>query len=90
MGENTLTFIKGPPGCGKTRTVGRLCRLLLEEGQRVLVGTVSNVGNISIAREVVRELGVHNNHNAALKMTEVQWGEWGPINLVIFTCGQLK
>jgi predicted ATPase with chaperone activity len=47
-GMNALTFIKGPPGCGKTRTLSRLCRLLLEKDQKIIVGTVSNTGNISI------------------------------------------
>ncbi len=49
-GRNALTFIKGPPGCGKTKTIARLSRLFLERQMRVIVGAVSNTGNLTIIR----------------------------------------
>lgn len=55
-GRNALTFIKGPPGCGKTKTIGRLCRLFMEKRMRVIVGAVSNTGNLSIVRELITEM----------------------------------
>ena len=51
--KNGLTFIKGPPGCGKTKTIARLCRLFLERQMKVIVGAVSNTGNLSIVRELI-------------------------------------
>jgi ATP-dependent exoDNAse (exonuclease V) alpha subunit len=54
-GKNVLTFIKGPPGCGKTKTIARLCKLMLEQKQQVMVGTVSNTGNLSILKELIAE-----------------------------------
>jgi MoxR-like ATPase len=29
VSKNALTFIKGPPGCGKTKTIGRICKLMV-------------------------------------------------------------
>ncbi len=43
--HNHLTFIKGPPGCGKTLTVSRMAKLLAERKQKVLVGSISNIAN---------------------------------------------
>jgi hypothetical protein len=43
--NNHLTFVKGPPGCGKTKTVSRMVRMLAERGQTVLVGSISNIAN---------------------------------------------
>jgi nucleoside-triphosphatase THEP1 len=42
---NHLTFVKGPPGCGKTKTVSRMVKMLAERGMKVLVGSVSNIAN---------------------------------------------
>jgi len=48
VGQNSITFIKGPPGCGKTKTIARLSKLLYEEKKKVIVGSVSNIGNLRI------------------------------------------
>ena len=42
---NHLTFVKGPPGCGKTKTVSRMVKMLAERGLKVLVGSISNIAN---------------------------------------------
>ena len=57
VGQNALTFIKGPPGCGKTHLIGRLCKLLYyKKFKKVLVGAVSNTGVVSILSELFKQL----------------------------------
>jgi Ni2+-binding GTPase involved in maturation of urease and hydrogenase len=78
VGKNALTFIKGPPGCGKTKTIARLCKLLLEKDQRVILGAVSNTGNISIMRQLLTEITCYNNHSEIEElMRHVEFGSMG-------------
>lgn len=53
--ENRLSFIKGPPGCGKTRLIARLCTIFSFYHWRIMVGAVSNMANLSITYALLRE-----------------------------------
>ena len=50
-----MSFIKGPPGCGKTKLIARLCNIFAYHGHRVLVGAVSNTANYSIAWSLIND-----------------------------------
>jgi len=66
----SINFIKGPPGCGKTKIIGRLCRLFIEQQKLVLVGCVSNIGILSITRQIVEEIGYYNNHERIMHLIQ--------------------
>lgn len=51
-----ISFIWGPPGTGKTRTVGALVRLLADRGERVLVTSHTNAAVDAALIPVVRHL----------------------------------
>lgn len=51
-----ITFIWGPPGTGKTRTVGNLVRLLADRGERVLVTSHTNAAVDAAIKPVVQHL----------------------------------
>ena len=53
--HNRVSFIKGPPGCGKTKLISRMCSIFAYHGFKVLTGTVSNTANLSIADSLLRE-----------------------------------
>lgn len=48
-----LTFIKGPPGCGKTKTIARMSRVMTDLGCKVLVGAASNTAIKTIAKQII-------------------------------------
>ena len=52
--EKLITVIWGPPGTGKTYTIGRLTTQLLLKGKRVLVVSLSNVSVDGAAMSVLR------------------------------------
>ncbi|MDD4369286.1 MAG: AAA domain-containing protein [Oscillospiraceae bacterium] len=54
-GEREITFIWGPPGTGKTETLGRIAKLLFEQGGRVLILSHANVAvDGAVLRAAVR------------------------------------
>jgi ABC-type cobalamin/Fe3+-siderophores transport system ATPase subunit len=53
--KNRITFIKGPPGCGKTTVLSRICRIFGENNKKVLVGAVSKSANLALTRKLVNE-----------------------------------
>ena len=56
LGRNT-TFIWGPPGTGKTRTIGKIGEQLVRIGRSVLVVSHTNSAVDQAILEIVRELG---------------------------------
>ncbi len=57
-----ITFIKGPPGCGKTRLIARLATIFSYYGYPLLVGAVSNLANITILESMLKECDEMNYH----------------------------
>lgn len=53
--NNPLTFIKGPPGCGKTKLIARLCSIFAYHQCKVLVGAASNTANVAIVQALIKE-----------------------------------
>lgn len=61
-----ITFIWGPPGTGKTRTVGTLVRLLADRGERVLVTSHTNAAVDAALIPVVRHLAPRDVEDGAV------------------------
>jgi hypothetical protein len=53
---NDLTFLWGPPGTGKTHTLGRLMASAALAGKRVIASAISNIAVDQMALQVVRAL----------------------------------
>jgi hypothetical protein len=53
---NDLTFLWGPPGTGKTHTLGRLMASAALAGKRVIGSAISNIAVDQMALQVVRAL----------------------------------
>jgi superfamily I DNA and/or RNA helicase len=64
--SNNITYIWGPPGTGKTHTLARLIRELLNEGERILVASISNVAIDQLAAKVLNELNFNNANKISL------------------------
>ena len=54
--RNQITFIKGPPGCGKTKTIARICRVFGSLKSKILVGAVSKSANLAITRSLLEDI----------------------------------
>lgn len=50
-----VTYVWGPPGTGKTQTVGRLVHALVDRGERVLLAAHTNVAVDNALERVLRE-----------------------------------
>ena len=59
--RSSLAFVWGPPGTGKTRTLGHVVAELLHKGHRVLVTSTTNAA-VDQALEQLRELDVVREH----------------------------
>jgi hypothetical protein len=55
--RNAVTFIWGPPGCGKTKTLGQIVRSAFECGKRVLVCSNTNKAVDQILYQICKALG---------------------------------
>ncbi len=55
--HNEVSFIWGPPGTGKTRTLGIIVRELVHRGERVLVTSHTNAAVDAALKPVVRAFG---------------------------------
>jgi ssDNA-binding Zn-finger/Zn-ribbon topoisomerase 1 len=55
--RNAVTFIWGPPGCGKTKTLGQIVRSAFEGGKRILVCSNTNKAVDQILYQVCIALG---------------------------------
>lgn len=56
--RDAITFIWGPPGCGKTKTLGEVVRSAYEGGKRVLVCSNTNKAVDQVLYEVCKALGL--------------------------------
>ncbi len=54
--KRDLTFLWGPPGTGKTHTLGRLMASAALSGKRVIASAISNIAVDQMALQVVRAL----------------------------------
>lgn len=54
---NAVTFIWGPPGCGKTKTLGEIVRSAFEGGKRILVCSNTNKAVDQILYQICKALG---------------------------------
>lgn len=52
--KNQITFIKGPPGCGKTTMIAKMSRIFGFYGKKILVGAVSKSANLAITRQLLQ------------------------------------
>jgi ABC-type cobalamin transport system ATPase subunit len=50
-----VAFIKGPPGCGKTRTIARLATIFSYHGYPMMIGAVTNTANMTILNAILKE-----------------------------------
>lgn len=71
--KNVLTFIKGPPGCGKTKTISKLCKLMKKHKQKVMLGTVSNTGNLSILKALREEFVFEQGVQVLTHLMKIQY-----------------
>lgn len=55
--KNQLTYIWGPPGTGKTHTLGRLINNLLGGNERILIASISNVAVDGVAKQLIKAFG---------------------------------
>ncbi len=51
--ENHVTFIKGPPGCGKTVTTSKMVIKMAAIGLKLIVGSCSNVANLTLVTRII-------------------------------------
>ncbi len=54
---NDVTYIWGPPGTGKTKTLGSLIELLIENGKRVLICSNTNQAVDQVLLKLCRTMG---------------------------------
>ena len=54
---DAVTFIWGPPGCGKTKTLGEIVRSAFDGGKRILVCSNTNKAVDQILYEICKALG---------------------------------
>jgi hypothetical protein len=64
-----LTYIWGPPGCGKTYTLAEIVRMAFVAGQRILICSNTNKAVDQLLHGVCKQLQV--NHAAALDAGQV-------------------
>ncbi len=57
--SQSITFIWGPPGTGKTHTIGKLVEELVNRGERVLVTSHTNVAVDTALLKAVEKLSSH-------------------------------
>lgn len=65
--NNKITFIWGPPGTGKSTTLGHLCKYFFEKGEKTLVTTIANVAIDSV---LLKSLEVIERDNTNLSDLE--------------------
>jgi hypothetical protein len=51
--RNHITFVRGPPGCGKTVTISRMVTMMAGKGKKVVVGSTSNVANFTLVKMII-------------------------------------
>lgn len=56
--RDAITFIWGPPGCGKTRTLAPLVRAAFDAGKRVLICSNTNKAVDQVLYRICRELDI--------------------------------
>lgn len=57
--SQSITFIWGPPGTGKTHTIGKLVEELVNRGERVLVTSHTNVAVDTALEKAIEKLSSH-------------------------------
>lgn len=55
-----ISFIKGPPGCGKTKTMARLAYFFSKNNKKIIIGAVSNAAIIAITKSLILDGEVLN------------------------------
>ena len=70
--EAAITFIWGPPGCGKTRTLAEIARSALEGEKRVLICSNTNKAVDQVLYQLCKSLGPE--HRAMQEGNLVRWG----------------
>lgn len=71
--NQSITFIWGPPGCGKTFTLGDVVRTVFEAGKRILICSNTNKAVDQLLLGVCRALGA--DHRALREGRIVRLGE---------------
>ena len=66
-----MTWIWGPPGCGKTKTLGEIVRFAFEKGKRVLVCSNTNKAVDQVLYSICQALGVEHPAMAEGKVLRV-------------------
>lgn len=56
--SGAITWIWGPPGCGKTKTLGEIVRTAFENERRILISSNTNKAVDQVLYEVCKALGV--------------------------------
>jgi hypothetical protein len=69
--SDAVTWIMGPPGCGKTKTLGEIVRSAFENDQRILVCSNTNKAVDQLLYEVCKALGVEHKAMQAGKLVRL-------------------
>jgi len=81
-GSAPVTWIWGPPGCGKTKTLGEIVRTAFENGRRLLVCSNTNKAVDQVIYSICEALGV--DHTAMQEGKVVRLGRIADNKLEIY------